>query len=57
MRRAVALPQGGTYAATTVSCQSSTQCTATSPNGKGTVDVSVAVAGQSSPASSADHFL
>lgn len=46
----------GAAAATGVSCSSATSCVATSPAGTGTVDVSVTVAGQASPASAADKF-
>jgi hypothetical protein len=46
----------GTNAATGVSCASATTCSATSPAGSGTVDVTVTVAGLTSPTSAADQF-
>lgn len=47
----------GTAAATDVSCSSSTKCTATAPTGKGTVDITVTVGGQTSPVNApADQF-
>jgi glucose/arabinose dehydrogenase len=46
----------GATIATAVSCSSSTQCVATSPIGIGTVDVTVTVAGMTSPTSTADTF-
>lgn len=46
----------GALAATKVSCSSSTTCSATSPAGLDTVDVTVTVAGLTSATSSADLF-
>jgi hypothetical protein len=46
----------GPVAATEVSCSSSTTCTATSPAGTGTVDVTATVAGGTSLGSPADQF-
>jgi VCBS repeat-containing protein len=46
----------GTTAATGVSCLSTTSCTAIAPAGKGTVDVTVTVGGQTSPTGPADQF-
>src|SRR4029077_1926098 len=46
----------GSAAGTAVSCSSTTSCTATSPAGTGTVDVTVSVAGQTSATSGADQF-
>ena len=46
----------GVSAGTSVSCASTTQCTATSPAGSGTIDVTVTTAGGTSATSAADHF-
>ncbi|MEK6226823.1 MAG: IPT/TIG domain-containing protein, partial [Chloroflexota bacterium] len=46
----------GASTATGVSCASTINCTATSPAGSGTVDVTVAVGGQTSAANAADVF-
>lgn len=46
----------GSTEAKNVSCSSSTQCTATSPLGSGTVSVRVTVAGQTSVDTAADDF-
>jgi hypothetical protein len=46
----------GTTAGTSVSCASTTSCTATSPAGSGTVDVRVTVGGQTSAIVTADQF-
>ena len=46
----------GTAPATNVACTSTTRCTATSPAGVGTVDVTATVAGATSSMSSADQF-
>jgi hypothetical protein len=48
--------QFGSNAATGVNCSSTTQCTATSPAGSGTVDVRVSVGGLTSPVSPGDPF-
>ena len=46
----------GSAAASQVSCNSSSQCSATSPAGNGTVDVTVTIGGQTSTTSAADRF-
>lgn len=46
----------GANAATNVSCSSTTQCTATSPPGSGTVDVIVTTPGSASATGAADQF-
>ncbi|MFN8491558.1 MAG: IPT/TIG domain-containing protein [Caldilineaceae bacterium] len=46
----------GANAATSVVCENPTTCTATSPAGSGTVDVTVVVGNQSSTATAADQF-
>ena len=46
----------GAISATSISCSSTTQCSATSPSGNGTVDVTVSTAGGTSATSSADQF-
>jgi hypothetical protein len=46
----------GGSAGTNVTCASITQCTATSPSGSGTVDVTVTTAGGTSATSTADRF-
>ncbi|HET6916197.1 MAG TPA: IPT/TIG domain-containing protein [Acidimicrobiales bacterium] len=46
----------GSSLATNVKCTSTTQCSATSPQGLGTVDVTVVVGGQQSTTTSADKF-
>ena len=46
----------GTNAATAVTCSSATLCTATSPAGTGTVDVTVTVGQQTSPVTAATRF-
>ena len=48
--------QFGKVAATNVSCASTTSCTAVSPAGTGTVDVTVSVAGQASATNASDTF-
>jgi hypothetical protein len=46
----------GAIAGTSATCSSTTQCTATSPAGSGTVDVKVTTAGGTSATSAADQF-
>jgi hypothetical protein len=46
----------GSTPATDISCSSSQQCSATSPEGSGAVAVSVTVQGETSPASDGDSF-
>jgi hypothetical protein len=48
--------QFGTRAAGDISCSSGNSCTAASPGGSGTVNVTVTVGGLTSAASSADQF-
>lgn len=47
----------GTTPATSVSCESSTKCTATSPAGRGSVSVRVTTGGQQSADTPADDFI
>lgn len=48
--------QFGNLAGTAVNCASTTSCTATSPAGTGTVDLTVSVAGQASATNANDQF-
>jgi IPT/TIG domain len=48
--------QFGAQSASGVSCASTTSCTATSPAGTGTVDVTVSVSGQASTSGPSDQF-
>jgi DNA-binding beta-propeller fold protein YncE len=46
----------GSTSSTSVTCGSTVKCVATAPAGTGTIDITVTVGGQTSPASAADQF-